>query len=172
MQAGHTNDKLIADLLAAWRINEKMNQFLIDQLSEEAWTAKPPGGKGRTIAAIFAHIHDVRHMWMQTVAKDLPGFVKASREDFTRHEARKVLGESAAAMGTVLERGFSSGRISGFPPSAAAFFGYMMTHDAHHRGQVVMLARQAGHPVAAQAAFGLWDWGKRFKELQGGEETA
>lgn len=166
MQSAPASEKLIADLIGAWRINERINQFLIEQLSDEAWFARPPAGKGRTIGAIFAHIHDVRHMWAQTVAKDLPLFAKASREGFGRNEARKALAESGAAVERVLERGFGSGRVSGFPPSAAAFFGYMMSHDAHHRGQVVMLARQAGYPVPTQAAFGLWDWSKRYKDLE------
>lgn len=165
MPAAQTSERLVADLVGAWRINERINQFLIENLTDEAWSAKPPGGKGRTIGAIFAHIHDVRHMWMQTVAKDLPLFAKVNKEEFGRPQARKALAESGDAIAQVLERGFGAGRVSGFPPSAAAFFGYMMTHDAHHRGQVVMLARQLGQAVPAQAAFGLWDWNKRAKEI-------
>jgi hypothetical protein len=36
-----------------------------------AWNAEPPGGKGRTIAAIAAHMHNVRHMWLVAAAKGI-----------------------------------------------------------------------------------------------------
>ena len=45
-----------AAILHAFDTNEKVNQFMLDQLPSEAWRAKPPDGKGRTIAAIVAHI--------------------------------------------------------------------------------------------------------------------
>jgi uncharacterized damage-inducible protein DinB len=57
-------------LLDAWATNERINQYLLEHLDEDAWRAEPPGGKGRTIAAIFAHIHNVRHMWLTASGAD------------------------------------------------------------------------------------------------------
>lgn len=34
----------------------------------------------------------------------------------------------------------------------------------HHRGQIVMAARQRGHPLAPDINGGLWQWTKREKE--------
>ena len=50
-------------------------------------------------------------------------------------------------------------------------FGYLISHDAHHRGQISTLARQVGHPLPKQATFGMWEWGSRWKEcgFGGGE---
>lgn len=160
-----TVDTLIADIVAAWRINEQINQFLIDHLTDEAWTAKPPGGKGRTVAAIFAHIHNVRHMWMQTVAKDAKLFDKVKKEDLTRPQAKEALAISGKAVEGLLEGKLKTGKVAGFPPSAAAFFAYLVSHDSHHRGQAVMLARQLGLAVPMQATFGMWEWNSRHKEL-------
>ena len=53
------------------------------------------------------------------------------------------------------------GRIKGFKPDAASFFAYLVAHDAHHRGQIAMLARQLGHPVSQSVMFGMWEWGTR-----------
>jgi uncharacterized damage-inducible protein DinB len=36
--------------------------------------------------------------------------------------------------------------------------------DSHHRGQVSMLARQLGHPVAAKTGFGLGERGTLWRE--------
>ena len=43
-------------LLNALDTNSRINLYLIENLPAEAWKAEPPGGKGRTIAAIVAHI--------------------------------------------------------------------------------------------------------------------
>jgi hypothetical protein len=38
-------------------VNDRMNQFLLEHLDPRAWRVQLPGSKGRTIAAIFAHVH-------------------------------------------------------------------------------------------------------------------
>ena len=45
-------------LLESYAVNERINQYLLENLSDAAWNAEPPGGKGRTIAAIAAHMHN------------------------------------------------------------------------------------------------------------------
>ena len=45
-----------------------------------------------------------------------------------------------------------------------AMFGYMIMHDAHHRGQICMLAHQLGFPLPGEASYGLWAWEKLWKE--------
>jgi uncharacterized damage-inducible protein DinB len=46
-------------------------------------------------------------------------------------------------------------------PDVGAFLTYLVAHDAHHRGQIAMLARQVGHPLPQKAMFGMWEWGTR-----------
>ena len=41
-------------LLTSFDTNDRINQYMIENLPAEAWRADPPGGKGRTIAAIVA----------------------------------------------------------------------------------------------------------------------
>jgi len=41
---------------------------------------------------------------------------------------------------------------------------YMLAHEAHHRGQVCMLAHQVGFPLPYQASDGIWNWEKLWKE--------
>jgi hypothetical protein len=49
-------------------------------------------------------------------------------------------------------------------PTSAAMLAYMVTHDAHHRGQACMLARQLGFPLVGRAAYGMWAWERLRKE--------
>ena len=46
-------------LLETYASNDAMNQLILSHLDPRAWRAQPPGqkGNGRTIAAIFAHLH-------------------------------------------------------------------------------------------------------------------
>jgi uncharacterized damage-inducible protein DinB len=43
-------------------------------------------------------------------------------------------------------------------------FAYMISHAAHHRGQVCLLARQLGYPLPEKAAYGIWNWEKLCKD--------
>ena len=41
---------------------------------------------------------------------------------------------------------------------------YMLSHQAHHRGQVCLVARQLGFPLPHEVVYGIWNWGKLWKE--------
>ena len=153
---------VLADaVVGAYAANNRINVYLIQSLPDEAWRATPPGGKGREIAAIAAHMHNVRLMWLKAVgATKLPP--KLDRATVTREEAMSALEASWQALEGVLRHALNAdGRIKGFKPDAAGFFAYLVSHDAHHRGQMTMLARQVGHPISQSAMFGMWEWGRR-----------
>jgi hypothetical protein len=58
----------------------------------------------------------------------------------------------------------SGGRVPGRAGGVAGLFTGLVAHEAHHRGQICMLARQLGFPLPAPAHLGMWDWNKRWKE--------
>jgi len=152
-------------LLEAYATNERINQYMLENLDDAAWHAEPPGGKGRTIAAIVAHMHNVRHMWLVAAkAKSLPD--KLDRGTVTRREAMEALSKSAESCREVLAEALAhpEGRVRGFRPEVVGLFAYLLSHDAHHRGQVCALARQLGHALPKAATFGMWEWGSRWKE--------
>jgi uncharacterized damage-inducible protein DinB len=39
---------------------------------------------------------------------------------------------------------------------------YMVAHEAHHRGQVAMLAHQMGFPLSKDVISAMWGW-ERFR---------
>ena len=154
-------DRLPESLLNAFRTNDRINQYLIESLPPVAWDAKPPDGKGRTVAAIVAHMHNVRVMWLKAAkAEDIPA--QLDRTTVTPSQALHALEASRLALDAVMSRALETdGRVKGFRPDVAGFFGYLIAHDAHHRGQITMLARQVGHPLPQKAMFGMWEWGSR-----------
>ena len=151
-----------ASILEAFAINDRINQFLLDNIPENAWHADPPGGKGRNVAAIVAHMHNVRVMWLKAAAKGSEIPEQLVKEKVTPAQAKRALEESREALSQVMKIALESdGRVKGFRPDVSAFFGYLVAHDAHHRGQITMLARQVGHPINQKAMFGMWEWGVR-----------
>jgi uncharacterized damage-inducible protein DinB len=152
---------MVDALIDAHATNNRINQYLVQNLSDEAWRAKPPDAKGREIAAMVAHIHNVRLMWLKAAGiTDLPP--KLDPETVTRQHALQALEASCRALEELLRPALNGdGRIKSFKPDVASFLAYLIAHDAHHRGQITMLARQAGHPVSRSVMFGLWEWGAR-----------
>lgn len=151
-------------LLTSFDTNDRVNQYLIENLPPEAWRAEPPAGKGRTVAAVVAHMHNVRVMWLKTSAKGRKIPEQLDRVSVTPAQAVKALEQSRAALSEVLQSALErDGRVKGFRPDVAGFFGYLIAHDAHHRGQICMLARQIGQPLPQKAMFGMWEWGTRGK---------
>ena len=43
-------------------------------------------------------------------------------------------------------------------------FAYMFSHEAHHRGQIIMLAHQLGFRLPARAWGGIWHWDRLWKQ--------
>jgi len=153
---------VVGALLSAYAANDRINAYLIENLDDAAWNAPTVDGKGRTISAIVAHIHNVRLMWLRSsgASAELPE--KLNGDTFSRKDAIQALAASCTAMHDVLSRSLAAdGRIKGFKPDAATFLGYLFAHDAHHRGQIAMIARQVGHPLPKSVSFGLWEWGSR-----------
>jgi uncharacterized damage-inducible protein DinB len=154
-------------------VNDRINQTLIENLDPAAWIAKPPG-KGRTIAAIFTHMHNVRSKWIRLTAPHLKVPRQLNRSHCTPEQARAGLAESAARCGEMLAEALDDGggRIEKFRrdgwarpwPVGPEMLCYMLSHEAHHRGQVCMLAHQLGFPLPKEVAYGMWNWEKLWKE--------
>jgi len=153
--------------------NERMNQTLIERLDPSLWNAKPPG-KVRTIAAIFTHMHNVRLKWVRLTAPHLKAPLQLSRARCTPQQARAGLAESAARCEEMLAEalGESSSRVKEFRrdgwaqpwPAGVEMLCYMLAHEAHHRGQICMLAHQLGCPLPMDVIAGLWNWEKLWRE--------
>lgn len=150
-------------LSETWSIHDRINQYLLSTVPIQA-LASVSASKGRNVAEQFAHIHNVRLMWLKTAAPELlAGLEKIEKESAVDIGLlRRSLELSGAAVAELLRRAFAGdGRIKGFKPHAAAFLGYLISHESHHRGQIALTLKQAGHPVDKKTQFGLWEWGVR-----------
>ncbi|HTC47528.1 MAG TPA: DinB family protein [Candidatus Aquilonibacter sp.] len=152
--------------------NERMNQMLIEHLDPAAWSAKP-SGKSRSIAAIFTHMHNVRCKWVRLTAPHLKVPRQLNRAHCTPRQARAALAESAARCSEMLAEALGGrGRVEKFLrdgwakpwPVGPEMLCYMIAHEAHHRGQVCMLAHQFGYKLPNQVTSGMWNWEKLWRD--------
>ncbi len=151
------------NLLETWSIHNRINLYLLESLAEEHLDADM-SGKGRTVWALFAHIHNVRLMWLKSAGEDLlAGLEKLEPKPLgTKDQLEAALTASGEAVGKLLARSLESGqRISGFKPHTIGFLGYLISHESHHRGQIEWALRLSGTPLSDKVSFGLWEWGSR-----------
>ncbi|HKV24078.1 MAG TPA: DinB family protein [Candidatus Acidoferrum sp.] len=165
-------------LLETYAVNDAMNQLLLRHLDARAWRAQPPSANrrsGRTIAAIFAHLHNTRRNWIRNSAPHLKCPPPLDPHRCSREQTAAALKKSAIQCVSMLTDAFSGKpdrrvkkfvRDSFMPvwPAGAAMFCYMFSHEAHHRGQVLMLAHQLGYRLPDQARGGIWWWDKLWKQ--------
>jgi len=152
--------------------NDRMHQMLIEHLEPVAWRAKPPGNV-RSIAAIFTHIHNMRSKWIRLTAPHLKIPAQLNRAQCTPRQARNGLAESAARCAEMLAQAMEGdARVQTFLrdgwaqpwPAGIEMLCYMLAHEAHHRGQVCMIAHQLGLPLPVKVTSGIWNWERLWKE--------
>lgn len=150
-------------LLEAWEIHNRINLYLLDAV-EPAALVSLSASKGRTVGGQFAHIHNVRLMWLKSAAPELlAGLMKIEKEQAVDKKLlRKCLAESGQAIKSLLSKSVGDGgKVKGFKPHVAAFLGYLVSHESHHRGQIILSLKQAGKPLDKKILYGIWEWGVR-----------
>ena len=162
-------------ILNAWKTNNRVTIFLVENLPAGLWDATVPGASRRSVRMLAGHIHNARCMWLKTLGKE-NGIAVPRNVD--RHKVKPgdlvaALERSGAGILSLLELGCDHG---GSIPATSAYvwrnlpldvghvLGYFIAHEGHHRGQIVMLARQLGHRLPAEVTGGIWHWVKRSRE--------
>jgi len=128
---------------------------------------------------IAAHLHNSRCMWIRTLG-DPHGIAappQVDRRRVNRAELVRALRASGRAMAQLLAFGLENdGRIPptpryvwrNLPLDVGHVLSYFVAHEGHHRGQIVMLARQLGHALPRDVTNGLWWWTGRSSEAGAG----
>jgi uncharacterized damage-inducible protein DinB len=162
--------EMTGEVVRSFAVNEAINQLLIERLDPAAWQARAPGMRTRTIAAICAHMHNVRRKWIRLSAPHLK-LPAALGRSCTQTQARKALCASGARCAEMIEQMLTSppqkepkflrGAWARPWPAGPMMVAYMITHEAHHRGQVCMLAHQLGFRLPGAVTSAMWRWDGR-----------
>lgn len=150
-------------LIETWQINNRINLYLLDGIADE-YLRDLLTSKGRDVANQFAHIHNVRLMWLKaSLPAEFQGLAKIEKEQSIDKE---LLTGSLTRSGESIERLLNhaiagGGKVKGFKPHVTAFVGYLIAHDAHHRSQAIIALKQSGHKIDQKLGYGIWEWGSR-----------
>lgn len=148
------------ELLETFEHSIQVSEYLVSVLPTRIWQTDPPGGEGRSIAAIVAHMQSVR----RTFAKmgGAPEVVALDRTCSTRAEACRALRLSREALTRLFRGALTRGeaRVKGMPRRTVNMMLHLVQHEAHHRGQICALARSLGHRLSQEDIMRLWGWKK------------
>ena len=164
-------------VVATWKTNNRVTAFLFENLPAELWSTVVPGMPRRTVRMIAGHIHNARCMWIKTLGNE-HGIVvprPVNRHKVSPKELLPALRRSSRGIIDLLNLGFGRGGVipasssyvwRNLPLDVGHVLTYFVAHEGHHRGQIVMLARQSGFRLPVEITGGLWHFSKRAKETR------
>jgi uncharacterized damage-inducible protein DinB len=171
-----------SSVVDAWNTVSRATVFLVEGVPEEIWGATAPNLPRRTIRSIAAHLHNSRRRWIRTLGEE-HGVRQPERVD-ERRVTRRALAAALRKSGAGMERLFVLGAERGgalpvtklytwrnLPLDLGHVLAYFSAHEGHHRGQIVMLAKQMGHPLPREVLDGLWQFARFARERNSGEMT-
>ncbi len=144
-----------------WLIHNRIVLHLLDNIPQEALAGVSISG-GRSVGQMFAHVHNVRLMWLELSAPDLfktqTKIPARKKDEFTTDQLRAALTASGTAMEELFRRGFESGKIKEMKPHPGVGFGYFVGHEWYHIGEIGITLTQAGFPLDDKVSYGIWEW--------------
>jgi uncharacterized damage-inducible protein DinB len=155
----------------AWTTIHAATVHLVEGVPREIWGAAAPNLPRRTIRSIAAHLHNSRRLWIRTLGEE-HGIGPPERVDplrVTRRALVSALNRSSAGMVQLFELGVKNGGAlpmtrlytwRNLPLDLDHVLAYFSAHEGHHRGQIVMLARQIGRPLPREVLDGLWQFAR------------
>lgn len=154
---------LETQILDTWRIHNRVMLLCLENISDEALKATLSTHGGRDVAGQLAHVHNVRVWRLTAFAKKIG--VKLREFDKGECPEKKELLDAFTTSGEVMEKFIqhcleNGGAVSNFKRGVAPMVGYYISHEAHHRGHILLTMKQSGHKLPDALMWNIWEWNK------------
>jgi uncharacterized damage-inducible protein DinB len=149
-------------LLLAWDIHQQHNLLLLSHLTE-ADLKVSLSARGRSVSEQFAHLHNTRLTWLEAVAKPLyhKSLVLTKEAVLTPDNLKEALEKSAASIRQLIDDSWENGgKLPSFKTGLIPFVSYLISHESHHRGNMLLTLKQNGYKIPDKLKWGLWEWNK------------
>jgi uncharacterized damage-inducible protein DinB len=162
-----TRNELTSQILATWRLHNKILIYLLSQIPKKGLSTRPSGSRGRDVTAQFAHLYSVRIAWLQYHRTGQRP--KSKRLGTSKPPSRRELMKNLRKSGKDIELFLADACESNIRPrlfgrQVVRWIGYLISHESHHRGQIVLALKQSGmrlnEHVAMTGLWGKWIFGK------------
>lgn len=150
-------------LLDTWTINHRMNLLVINNTTDEGMQKTLSSRGGRSIFQQWTHVHQVRLKWLEVCARDILAKQSALDKDMPYDKKKLInhLDNSAMAIAELFSRSWDDGgKVKGFKRGVIPLLGYFISHESHHRGNILLTLKQCGEKLPDTTKWGLWEWGK------------
>lgn len=146
----------------AWRTNNKIDLLFIELIDEHGGN-KFLAARSRNVYQQLAHLHNVRMQWLDIVAKDISKKYKTISKDAIINE--EILFEAFQGSGKGIEEFIDKswekeGKVTSYKKGLIPFISYLIAHESHHRGNILLTLKQSGVKIPDELKWGIWDWNK------------
>jgi len=150
---------MVLVLREAWDRSNQVTIKLLEEIPEHYLSVKPSYG-GRSVGAQFSHINNVRVQWLNAIDPvRYTGLILLQKDDHTyKSKIAEALRISSDRTGDLIDQSIRTDmKVKGFKNGINSFLFYLVSHDSHHRGQVITTLKSAKLNLDNKFLFDLWN---------------